>query len=58
MCNLRYLSPAYCIYVSKDARIRGYFSKPKGVREQKSLENTALVPDEFSLPVRSLISYV
>jgi hypothetical protein len=28
--------------VSKDVRIRGYFSKPKGVREQKSLGNTCL----------------
>jgi hypothetical protein len=28
--------------MSKDGRIRGYFSKPKGVREQKSLENTKL----------------
>jgi len=28
--------------VFKDVRIRGYFSKPKGVREQKCLENTAL----------------
>jgi len=27
------------IYVSQDIRIRGYFSKPQGVREQKSLEN-------------------
>jgi hypothetical protein len=28
--------------MSKDVRIHGYFSKPKGVREQKGLENTAL----------------
>jgi hypothetical protein len=28
------------IYVSKDVRIRSYFSKPKGVREQKRLGNT------------------
>jgi len=27
----------YCIYVSKDVRTRSYFSKPKGVREQKRL---------------------
>jgi hypothetical protein len=33
---------AICIYVSKDVRIRGYFSKPKGVREQQSLGNTVL----------------
>jgi hypothetical protein len=25
-----------------DVRIRGYFSKPKGVREQKRLRNTAI----------------
>jgi hypothetical protein len=31
------------IYVNRDVRIRGYFSKPKGVREQKkSLGNTGL----------------
>ena len=30
------------IYVSKDARILGYSSKPKRVREQKSLGNTDL----------------
>jgi len=30
------------IYVSKDMRIRGYFSKPKGVLEQKRLGNAAL----------------
>jgi len=30
-----------CVYVSKGARFRGYFSKPKGVREQKGLGNTA-----------------
>jgi len=28
--------------VSKDVRIRGHFSKPKGVRELKSLENNEL----------------
>jgi hypothetical protein len=28
------------VYLSKDVKIRGYFSKPKGVREQKSLGNT------------------
>jgi hypothetical protein len=27
------------MYVSKDVRIRGYFSKPKRVREQNSLGN-------------------
>ena len=29
--------------MSKDVRIRGYFSKPKRVREQKHLGKTALV---------------
>jgi hypothetical protein len=32
----------FSINVSKDVRTRGYFSKPKGVREQKSLRNSAL----------------
>jgi len=35
------------IYVSKDVRIRGYFSKPKGAREQKSLGSTALYSSSF-----------
>jgi hypothetical protein len=30
------------IYVSKDVTILGYFSKPNGVRKQKSLGNAAL----------------
>jgi hypothetical protein len=30
------------IYVSKDVRIRGCFSRPKGVREQKSLGKTLI----------------
>jgi hypothetical protein len=30
-----YLSTGHCIYVNKDVRIFGYFSKPKGAREQK-----------------------
>jgi hypothetical protein len=30
------------VYSSKVVRIRGYFSKPKGILEQKSLENTGL----------------
>jgi hypothetical protein len=29
-----------CVYVSKDVRICGYFSKPKGVREQNRFGNT------------------
>jgi hypothetical protein len=35
------------IYVSKDVRIRGYFSKPKGAREQKRLGSTALYSSSF-----------
>jgi hypothetical protein len=31
----------YCIYVSKDVRTR-YFSKPKGVREQKRMGKTGI----------------
>ena len=31
------------LYVNKDARIRGYFSKAKAVPEQASLGNTDLV---------------
>jgi hypothetical protein len=30
------------IYVNKVVRIRGYFSKTEGLREQNSLENTGL----------------
>jgi len=33
------------VYVSKDVRSRGYFSKPKGAREQNILRNTALEYD-------------
>jgi hypothetical protein len=32
----------FCIYVSKDVRVRVYFSKPRGAREQRSLRNSAL----------------
>jgi hypothetical protein len=35
--------------MSKDVRIRGYFSYPKGVREQKSLGNAALINFTFLL---------
>ena len=35
------IRPRY-IYARKDVRVRGYISKSKGVREQRSLENTAL----------------
>jgi len=31
------------MYMSKDVRIRGYFPKPKGVREHNPLRNTAVV---------------
>ena len=31
-----------CIYVFKDERICGYFSKPEGVLQQKSLGNIGL----------------
>ena len=34
--------PDTLYFVSKDVRIRGYSSKPKGVREQKSLGYTGL----------------
>jgi hypothetical protein len=30
------------MYVSEDVRIRGYSSKPKGVREREGLGNTGL----------------
>jgi len=39
---LRAYHPDVSIYVSKDVRILGYFSKPKGVREQRGLENAAV----------------
>jgi hypothetical protein len=41
-------------YVSKDVRIRSYFSKPKGVREKKFLEtlNEALQTKYLSLGTR------
>jgi hypothetical protein len=34
--------PLHVQYVSKDVRMSGYFSKPKGAREQKNLGNTSL----------------
>jgi len=40
--NFGYLTTGTCIYGSKNKRVIGYFSKPKGVRELKSLNNTAL----------------
>jgi hypothetical protein len=41
------------IYVSKDVRIPGHFSKPEGVREQESLRNT--VPDDSQASKEKLI---
>ena len=39
----------------KDVRTHGYFSKPKGVREQKSLEKTGLIDgNKPSFPVNGL----
>jgi hypothetical protein len=40
--NFGYQSSGYLIYVSKDVRICGYFAKPKGVREEKSLTKPVL----------------
>jgi hypothetical protein len=31
----------HCIHMSKDVRIRGYFSKPKLARKQKKISNSA-----------------
>jgi hypothetical protein len=42
--NFRYLSSGHSyIYFNNDVRIRGNFSKPKGVGEQNVLGNTGLV---------------
>ena len=40
--NFVYFRFSHCIYVSKDVRVRGYFWKPRGVREQNTLGNTDL----------------
>ena len=32
----------YCIYVSKDVKILGYFSKPEGAREQNNVGKATL----------------
>jgi hypothetical protein len=44
--------------MNKDVRIRGYFSKPKGVWGQKRLGNTAQEPDrqQHDRPVDSVIA--
>ena len=39
--NFGYLTSEHYIYVRKDVRIRWYFSKQKGAREQKRLGKTA-----------------
>jgi hypothetical protein len=38
--NFGYISSGHYIHVSKDVRIRGYFSKPIRVREQKKVCET------------------
>jgi len=40
--NFGYLTSGHYIFVSKNVRIRGYFSKPKVVSERKCLRNTCL----------------
>jgi hypothetical protein len=45
------------MYVSTDVRIRGYFSKPNAVREQKSLGNTGPVLEINLLLLLILIHY-
>jgi len=41
--NFGHLSSGHYIYMCKDVRIHGYFSKPKRVREQQCLGNIALI---------------
>jgi hypothetical protein len=41
------------MYVSKDVRTVGYFSKPEGAREQQSSGNTAV--DSRDFPVADFI---
>ena len=40
------------LYLREQVRIRGYFSKPKGVREQKGLGKTGLDVSEVVTPCR------
>ena len=47
--NFEYLSSGHYIYVSKDVRIRGYFSKPKGIREQKLSGKTVINDMDFKI---------
>jgi len=42
MLNFGYLLFGHCINASKDVRIRGDVSKPKGVHEQKRLKSRLL----------------
>jgi len=46
----------YNIYVSKEMRIRGYFWKPKGIREHNSLWNTGIDETCRNLVVRAVTS--
>jgi hypothetical protein len=46
------------IYVSKNLSIRGYFSKPKGVREQILLGNTGLKPGGYIMYVPSVLEFI
>jgi len=41
--NFGYVWSGHSIHVNKDVRMRGYFSKPKGVRKQKRLRKSALL---------------
>ena len=43
ICNFGHPLSWHSIYVSKDLKTRGYFSKLKGARERKILGNTGLV---------------
>jgi hypothetical protein len=45
--------PVLYIYVSKDVRIRGYFSKPKGILEKKNLGIAAIDSPVVCLTVSS-----
>jgi hypothetical protein len=38
--TMKQKSSGHYIYVNKDVRMRGYFSKPKGVHEENSLGKT------------------
>jgi hypothetical protein len=37
------------MYFGKDVKIRGYFSKPQGVRKQKSLGNAVINPQVWNI---------